>query len=152
MNIQDVLRAQGVKRWHIVETVRQQSIAEHQWNVAMITREICKRMHWPTENTLFLIAKACMHDIDEVIEGDMPSPSKDGPKSYSDDRGGAIVKVADLIEAWWFINEFGVGRHAQQVKGDCHTRLMKFANECGFIICGHVKAVMKDLSTGEFEI
>ena len=152
MNIQDVLRAQGVKRWHIVETVRQQSIAEHQWNVAAITADLCQRMGWPKENTMHLISKACMHDIDEVLNGDMPSPSKGAPKSYDDDRGGAIVKAADLIEAWWFINEFGVGRHAQQVKHDCHDRLITFAESQGIVMFNHVKHVMKDLSTGVFEI
>ena len=131
LSIQDTLRAQGVNRWHIVETSRPQSVAEHSFNVAMIAMELAYLI--PSLSKPDVMAAALMHDIDEVVTGDIPTPTKErlgtvsthqkfDPYQDSDHNIGAIVKLADLIETWWFIHNFGLGRHAKSVEiGRAHV-------------------------------
>lgn len=153
MKIQDVMRASSVKRWHIVETARPQSLAEHQWSVAMLTDEICKRLGYPAENRKQLVYAAMVHDNDEVISGDAPSPTKGAPKAYPPEKGGAIVKAADLLEALWFIAQHGVGRHGKAVEKDCADRLMLFLRTCQSPHLGPiVSSILTDLTSGEYTI
>ena len=42
LSIKDLLRAGHVKRWQIVRTVRDQTLAEHSFNVAMISIELAE--------------------------------------------------------------------------------------------------------------
>lgn len=127
LEIQDILRAQEVHRWNIVATIRNQSLAEHTFNVVFIARAICKEMNHPDDAVIKL---ALEHDLDEIVTGDIPTPTKDRMRQLGfnpDDvhggevksRGGiakAIVKAADMIEASWFIEQNAITRHAQEVK------------------------------------
>lgn len=136
MGIQDLLRAGDVKRWTIVRTVVQQSIAEHTFNVVMIARAIAKECDIDDE---YVIKYALEHDLDEIRTGDIPSPTKITMASegtHVEYRGvnkpaqhgypHAIVKGADLIEACWFITENAVGRHAKKVEKYMWTKLDEF--------------------------
>lgn len=127
MGIQNLLRAQSVKRWTIVQTVKDQSLAEHTFNVTMIARAICKELrHDDAEVTKAALA----HDLDEIFTGDIPTPFKTAAREKGvelndiyekvtnrklSDLDSRIVKIADIVEAYWFIREFGVGRHANEV-------------------------------------
>lgn len=123
LNIQDHLRAGDVTRWHIVATARKQSLAEHQFNVAMIARAIGEEMHL---DIALITEIALFHDMDEVVIGDIPTPTKErlnkynikwpGPKTDTHWPEVHVVKCADLIEAMWFLENNGIGRHADQVK------------------------------------
>lgn len=128
MNLVDLMRAQSVKRWTIVHTTKQQSLAEHTFNVTMIARAICNKAGIPDHNVM----KATMaHDLDEILTGDIPTPFKEEARSQGIELNdimkrvshvtvsreeAAIAKAADILEAEWFINEFGQGSHADQVK------------------------------------
>lgn len=76
-----------------------------------------------------IIKYALEHDLDEILTGDIPSPTKRRASSLGLDlkrleyKGQntpnhpqviLIVKAADLIENLWFIREHGVGRHANE--------------------------------------
>jgi putative nucleotidyltransferase with HDIG domain len=127
MNIDELLRAQYVKRFHIVHTVKHQSVAEHCFNVAMIAREIAMEMGLDSSK---MIMMALFHDIDEVITGDIPTPTKERAKQQGVDLNDngievpyqkfgpvviKIVKIADYIEAMSFLRVNGVGLHASSV-------------------------------------
>lgn len=165
LSIQDILRAGGVKRWHTVETVRQQTLAEHSFNVAMISRCIAKLAGMPDEN---LLKAALEHDLDEIINGDIPTPAKRRGAAiglFFDqiDRGGQtrltatelrILKFADLMDAWQFIANNAVTRHAK------HVADLMLEELCGSIeemaiddegpLWRAVAQVANEISNGEF--
>lgn len=71
MNIQEILRAGFVRRYHTVEMIGQQTTAEHSWGVAMILVYILGEMPPPE----LLVAALC-HDVPEVYTGDVPATAK----------------------------------------------------------------------------
>lgn len=143
--IQDILRAGHTKRWNIVNTTREQTVAEHLFNVAMIARTIQEHLGYEYHRDL-LLDWALIHDIPEVVCGDPPSPTKKRMKmmgfdiedlydsidpTYKEVKETAqtvdivydIVKIADLLDAYYFLYENGVGRHAKQVASSIHEQL-----------------------------
>jgi len=77
----DILLAQHVKRWHMIRMQSPQSVAEHSYNVAMLTikmlRDLDKEGAYgiSPEEQLAVIEWALCHDIHEIEHGDVPSPS-----------------------------------------------------------------------------
>jgi hypothetical protein len=142
MKINDMLRAQYVKRFHIVHTIKHQSIAEHSFNVAMIAREISIRFGYSEAAINMAVLDGIYHDLDEVITGDIPTPTKERAKAQGvdlNDNGIStpyrwdsikaireVVKAADYIEAAWFLGENGVGRHADSVKEDILDKMEEY--------------------------
>lgn len=134
LTLNEILRASHVHRWNIVATSRDQSVAEHSFNVCMIARHMCKKMDIDDTN----ITKAALeHDLDEVIFGDIPSPMKakllrDGVDINSyvgnkmrelTDQEEAILKTADLLDAALFLRDHAVGKHAYNVLIEVKDRL-----------------------------
>lgn len=153
LSIQDKLRAASVKRWHIVATARSQSVAEHSFNVAMIALELCRKL--PCATAVGLEAEimhiALHHDLDEVIEGDIPSPQK-GDKLWGDINAETIVRIADLIEAYAFIKEFGQGRHAKEV---CHwvsKQYRDMVESYSVTTASVIESVCAQIMAGDFRI
>ena len=127
MKLVDLMRAQSVKRWTIVHTTKQQSLAEHTFNVVMIARAICSKLG--IEDAA-VIKGAMVHDLDEIMTGDIPTPFKKEARSQGIELNDimrrvshttltpleeAVIKAADILEANWFIKEFGSGTHAGKV-------------------------------------
>jgi hypothetical protein len=124
LDIQDILRAHSVKRWVIVSTTRDQSLAEHTFNVVMIARAIAKKYGIDDDN---IIKAALEHDLDEIINGDIPTPTKERlfnstKQLYSSGHNRdlsepeyIIIKAADMLDAIWFLSDYGVGRHSANV-------------------------------------
>jgi len=150
IKIQDVLRAGHIKRWNIINTTRQQTLAEHLFNVAMISDTIMNALE-KTDLRDIVLAWALVHDAPEVVCGDTPTPTKrrmehhglDMEKIYDEidptykatketalevDFGmpWKIVKAADLIEAYHFLKENGVGSHAKYVAKIIHSNFTNF--------------------------
>ena len=73
MEINEIMLAQQVGRWNIVRATKNQSVAEHMYNVCMIARAICSRLK--IDDTMVMKA-ALEHDLDEVFTGDIPHPAK----------------------------------------------------------------------------
>ena len=69
MTFKTLYRAGIVKRWHTNLTLKEQSIAEHQWAVAMICTEL-------RPGNLPLLSAALVHDLGESITGDLPYMGK----------------------------------------------------------------------------
>lgn len=130
LNIQDILRAEDIKRWTIIKHTGDQSLAEHTFNVIAISRDICRRMG---VSDVAVIKYAFDHDLDEILTGDIPTPAKDRLKLEDSYCGGskddctsteiAIVNLADIIEALRFINVHGLGRLSAQVMDGLILRL-----------------------------
>lgn len=83
LSLYDFLRARHVKRWHIVETSRAQTVAEHSWLVTVIALELNEQLKaldgdltCENEEILQLIGHAMFHDTPEIRTGDIPTPGK----------------------------------------------------------------------------
>jgi len=137
------LRACHVRRWHIVQTTREQTLAEHSFAVSVLAGSLAAKMRWNgllhPEKKLMLLQYALAHDLIEVRTGDLPTPFK----KYLQIAGGAdviakanelvdyeqasvdrmvkgtevemFVKIADMIEAIFFLQDNGTGMHAETV-------------------------------------
>lgn len=109
----------AVRRYHTWPVHRQQTVAEHSWNVARIVTTI-----WPVAPAS-VIMYCLYHDVGEIATGDIPFPVKAEnpelkglldqledraveamrlPPHHVDDIWRRRVKVCDLIEMW----EFGI--------------------------------------------
>lgn len=72
-----------VKRWQILRRIREQSIADHSYYVAVYAWQIAKAIEW-TGDKEALMVWALFHDVRETVTGDIPGPVKRGAK-FSDD-------------------------------------------------------------------
>lgn len=157
LTLYDYLRAGHVKRWHIVETIRPQSIAEHSFLVTIIALHL----HWrlghdgcSLHDQRMLVLGSLFHDAPEVRTGDVPSHSKGIIRSFADDAKifdridevlmpsvpytgdeqfpthlHRYIKMADTIEAAHFIREQGVGAHAATVAAKNWEAVQKLVAE-----------------------
>ena len=77
-DIRNLPFAGTVTRWHSVNCHRYPSVAEHSCLVALYAREIASRVYpsLSAEDQVLLYELALMHDLSEVVTGDMPSPIK----------------------------------------------------------------------------
>lgn len=147
LTIIEKLRAQHISRWNIVATTRTQSVAEHSYNVALIVADICERLPVGRQpNKSLLVAAALEHDQWEIITGDIPTPAKEemrqmhfdpdvleGPMSHVEALSKEeknILKIADMMEAMWFLDNFGAGRRAKRVGEDIEKKMSVKVQDC----------------------
>lgn len=151
------LRACHVKRWHIVQTAREQTLAEHSFAVAVIAGSLATAMGYKglmhSHLQLRLLQWALSHDIMEVRTGDTPTPFKhkleeaagydvvhkaeeltdhEASGAYRIVKGTeieTIVKLADQIEAIFFLQDNGIGAHALQVLDGLRSILSTMVDE-----------------------
>lgn len=128
LRLNDILRAGSVKRWHIVSTARDQTLAEHLFNVAMISRSFATKYQYPNVNIYSVMVSALYHDIEEVITGDIAAPIKREfqinykvSNQLQHEMWPTIIKTADYLESIWFLTNFGAGSHAKMVLHDVKT-------------------------------
>jgi len=72
-SLDEVLRMSCVPRWVIIDMVREQSVAEHALNTTIIAKDIAERLKIPSED---IVAYCLVHDLPEVVTGDIPSSFK----------------------------------------------------------------------------
>lgn len=152
LKIFDILRATGVKRWHIVETDREQRLCEHMYSVSVLAGEIASRMGHSPEEVQLVIVAALFHDIDEVVSGDTPTPTKARAKAAGLDLNTLfkeyrvvdmdeaskkipdiknIIKCADHLDTVFFLGDHRVGRHAEQVLKKVTDQAIEYFSEAG---------------------
>lgn len=151
------LRACHVRRWHIVQVAREQTLAEHSFAVAVIAGSLAAAMRWQGlmhgNLQLQLLQWSLSHDLIEVRTGDMPTPFKrfleqaGGPgvvekaedlvdhehmgacRAIKGTEVEVIVKLADQIEAIYFLQDNGIGAHALRVLDGLREILSKMVND-----------------------
>ena len=138
-NTLTVTRLGHVSRWNIVNTSRQQSVAEHSAIVALLAMRLCEKLKLGTDIKRQCSEYALVHDMPEALTGDIPSPTKDeidGLDELEHDLIGdgsgyttrpivmSIVSVCDLMEAYLFLAENGVGVHARTVADELRGHLL----------------------------
>lgn len=116
-------------RWTIVRVNHRQNVAEHSFFVALYAFEIAKFLQWEGDYER-LALHALTHDLDEIVTGDINSPTKQsldpeakaGLKRWIDKKMAersdehsaysmstsnagirAIVKLADIVEALLYL-------------------------------------------------
>ena len=155
--IAERMRAGHVKRWQIVRVAREQSIAEHMYRVHAIAEEICERMQLSTLRKLAAGRWALIHDLPEVITGDIATPTKKAMRAAIQGRDPLrtvelsldsgynsmyrslktydpmvldVVKIADLIEAVDFLVTEALGVHAVAVLNDTREAVRNLLDHC----------------------
>lgn len=140
--LHDIIRAGTVKRFHIVNTTRIQTLAEHQWGVAVLACEIAGRLGWDDAAVARLALLSIVHDAGEVRTGDVPTPTKarlrEALGSSADEVLAqfdptldvskpfkAVMKCADYLESMIFLMEHKVGRHSDAVMDDIMTHAFR---------------------------
>lgn len=142
IGIADKLRALDIIRWNMVPTQRQQSLAEHTFMVAMIAEQIANECGIGAG---MVIHMALYHDLEEVMTGDIPAPTKrklkeagvnfgaGGPLNHlgywsegATPRDHAIVKCADYIADIIFLKRYGRTFYADLVLNKLTWRFMEY--------------------------
>lgn len=157
LTLYDFLRVGHVKRWHNVNTIRQQTLAEHQYMVMLIALHLSMKIIADEEFSMHVLITAMFHDMPEVVAGDMPTPAKRFLREFTKDpklfdkidevlmpkipystQGFSadvdrFVSMADKIEAAFWIDENGAGNHAKIVQAanwrNVEDLVEKFDNE-----------------------
>lgn len=136
LKIQDVMRCRNVARWHIVDCIKGQSLAEHNFNVAVIGAAIAIKKGVDPKPVM---VAALLHDLSEVLTGDIP-PTTKKLSGYKDPTDGElsvlghlvvnldpqvhrILKLADLVDAVAHLELYGHGIHALRVHENLSRKL-----------------------------
>lgn len=132
----DMLALSDVKRWVVVHTLRNQSVADHSFRVAIIAISICGRLGLPDQGAKWtlqqVITWALWHDVPEGLTGDIDGKFKHSNPDVKlaitraemkafpwcepeNEIVRWIVKVADLIETSTFIQANATGPRAEDI-------------------------------------
>lgn len=156
LSFYELARTSHIKRWNTINTAREQNLAEHQYNVTIIGLELHSRAMPNIVPDARFMAALLFHDSAEIRYGDIPTPGKAFIKSFKETDifadmdskimpvlpyvGGRlapgytnyyILKLADLIEAAWWIKENGAGHHAKAVTDKCWASVIEFVHKHG---------------------
>ena len=141
-DIDAIMRLSNVKRWGVVEMSKSQSVAEHSYNVVMISIMIAENLDEPrmcSHQYNSVMYFALVHDLPELITGDIPTSIKKyvdsielnylTPKygAYHDGikhtLNGIIVKSADILEALQFAERFCIDSRRSVILMDLKNQL-----------------------------
>ena len=147
MEITDIIRTGHISRWGIVRVHRQQSIAEHMYKVAMISEIIAREVvpQWGDDKRNHLIWNALIHDLPEILSGDIPTPAKKkinagviddefwgnrkGKPKRVDETVEHIIKVADMAEACCFLQIEGVDSKSTKIKHNLWNDMIDYIDK-----------------------
>jgi 5'-deoxynucleotidase len=100
------MRAGHVRRWHIVAMAREQTIGDHMYRVQLITEALLYALgafSWNNNITLNAMEWARVHDLPEVIIGDIPTPGKTAIRESEDwdapaGKGDGVTEAEDRVD------------------------------------------------------
>jgi hypothetical protein len=127
-----IIRFSAVKRWHMIDTTRVQTLSDHSAAVALLVYSVAARA--PDQyfgDPCHAGMAALLHDLPEVFTGDIPSHSKRfvhgldtleaqvTPQIFKLGIGielRLLIKLCDLSESIWFITRHGVDCTAEHAR------------------------------------
>lgn len=98
--IETVMRFHAVKRWHMIDTTRQQTLAEHSANVGLLAYIIAvnaPQMYFGSADRM--PALALIHDLPETFTGDTPSHTKQFISGLDELEQRVLPRVFDLFSS-----------------------------------------------------
>ena len=161
----DILLAQHVKRWHMIRMQDRQSVAEHSYNVAMLTIKMLRDLDREgtygitAEEQLAVLEWALCHDIHEIEHGDVPSPSAvnrdDAEDIFWNSRRREIgpslearnfVSLMDKVEAYIYFHHHGVDgkRNGQYISDYLYDRVQLALAQFSAPIQGYVNNLIDE--------
>lgn len=139
----DLLALSAIPRWTIVPRAAEQSVADHTFRVMAIVVELCRMLKMECSNTLLI--NALTHDATECWTGDIPGPVKrelgwgniDAARlcpwlsqlPAMTDTEATILKAADLIEAFTWIERWKVGERGMRAMESVRKQLARLIYE-----------------------
>lgn len=147
--LEAIMRMQAVKRWHMIEATRTQTLAEHSINVALLAYHIAYTVpdHIFKVDLSFVMA-ALTHDMPESFTGDIPTYTKAriaGIKELEEDvmpvdfadymisaDARMLIKLCDIADGIRFIRLHGVDLTAKHAQKGLEQRLEKKYDEAKF--------------------
>lgn len=131
MTIQEKMRISSVQRWHIVPTSKEQTLADHTCRVQILAMDIAMALGYVNENMesglASIMFRSLVHDIEEITKGDIPGHTKRHIRDefLPTDMVRRVVKLADVLESYYFIHQYHIDRHGKEVT---NYYAMRFAN------------------------
>lgn len=138
--IEAVMRMHSVKRWHMIDTTRNQNLAEHSANVAMLAMTIALTAPLQFFDSPYVIAAAALvHDLPEAFTGDIPTHTKPhlfGLEELEDvvfpfmfrvkisERSQGLLKLCDIADGIRFIRLHGVDGTAKHAMKGLEEQLL----------------------------
>lgn len=127
-----IIRLNAVKRWHMIDTTRSQTLGEHSATVSLLVYYVARTAPRGFFGDPYRAATAALvHDLSEVFTGDIPSHTKKMLSGLEELEAEALlpvfdievspelrllIKLCDLMEGIWFITRHGVDMTAQHAK------------------------------------
>lgn len=138
----DLLSLSHVPRWVIVPRLKDQSVADHSYRVAIITMELCSRLELKIHASTLIWA--LVHDAGECRSGDISgvfktdemrtrdlemTPWVKGFHAATSSAELLLVKLADHIETctWIAMNLFPHSAHAHHASTRTREKCLEFA-------------------------
>lgn len=137
--IETIMRMQAVKRWHMIETTRTQTLAEHCANCAALVFHMARKHPEFLGIAPTVAIYALFHDASESFLGDINPLTKNWlgsglhdaerqvlPRELQFDpgiRSKVLIKLADLADGIRFIRLHGVDQTAVHAQKGIENRL-----------------------------
>lgn len=131
----DMLALSHVPRWCIVPHIGEQTVSDHTFRALVIFIDLCDRLkiEYGTTDIMCVL----YHDVSESRTADIPTPAKNKmaigdqhkycpwlPKmGFSSVDVEAVFELADMIEAFTYIERWGIGTHASETAMSIQRRI-----------------------------
>lgn len=150
-NFHQVMRLSSIERWGVVEMSKVQSVAEHSYNVSVISIALAEAIDVTPAEMASIAHWALVHDLPEVVTGDIPSnvkqqekdifallearlfPSITVLKKEMDENILKIVKVADYVDAIQFAQKFCVDQRKGAIIAEIVCRMDEVIVSAGVV-------------------
>lgn len=108
----NLLKLSHVKRWVIIDCIKNQSVADHSFRVQIIAVHLIDKLKLPLDKGK-IVLDIMMHDVLEAETGDIPSTYKKANQDFqpSGSIEYCLLRLADTIEANIFLQRYVLRPH-----------------------------------------